>query len=49
MEQIALGTSGHHTTRLGFGCASLMGATEPPQTHCASSSPPTTPASATST
>lgn len=27
MEQIALGTSGHHTTRLGFGCANLMGAT----------------------
>jgi D-threo-aldose 1-dehydrogenase len=27
MEQIALGTSGRHTTRLGFGCSSLMGAT----------------------
>jgi D-threo-aldose 1-dehydrogenase len=27
MEQIVLGTSGRHTTRLGFGCASLMGAT----------------------
>jgi D-threo-aldose 1-dehydrogenase len=26
MEQIALGTSGRHTTRLGFGCSSLMGA-----------------------
>jgi D-threo-aldose 1-dehydrogenase len=26
MEQIALGTSGSHTTRLGFGCSSLMGA-----------------------
>jgi D-threo-aldose 1-dehydrogenase len=25
MEQIALGTSGRHTTRLGFGCSSLMG------------------------
>ncbi len=27
MEQIALGTSGRLTTRLGFGCSSLMGAT----------------------
>jgi D-threo-aldose 1-dehydrogenase len=27
MEQIALGTSGRHTTRLGFGCSSLMGST----------------------
>jgi len=27
MEQIALGTSCRHTTRLGFGCSSLMGAT----------------------
>ena len=27
MEQIALGTSGRSTTRLGFGCSSLMGAT----------------------
>ncbi len=27
MEQIALGTSGRNTTRLGFGCANLMGAT----------------------
>src|SRR5271156_5520336 len=27
MEQIALGTSGHCTTRLGFGCSNLMGAT----------------------
>ncbi|HWW97870.1 MAG TPA: aldo/keto reductase [Edaphobacter sp.] len=27
MEQIALGTTGRHTTRLGFGCANLMGAT----------------------
>jgi D-threo-aldose 1-dehydrogenase len=27
MEQIALGTSGRHTTRLGFGCGNLMGAT----------------------
>src|SRR5271155_3627061 len=27
MEQIALGTSGRHTTRLGFGCSNLMGAT----------------------
>jgi len=27
MEQVALGTSGRHTTRLGFGCSSLMGAT----------------------
>jgi len=27
MEQIALGTSGRRTTRLGFGCANLMGAT----------------------
>jgi len=26
MEQTALGTSGRHTTRLGFGCSSLMGA-----------------------
>ena len=26
MEQMALGTSGRHTTRLGFGCSSLMGA-----------------------
>src|SRR6266851_5441203 len=25
MEQIALGTSGRHTTRLGFGCGSIMG------------------------
>jgi len=27
MEQIELGTSGRHTSRLGFGCSSLMGAT----------------------
>jgi D-threo-aldose 1-dehydrogenase len=27
MDRIALGTSGRHTTRLGFGCGSLMGAT----------------------
>src|ERR1700744_1579779 len=27
MEQIALGTSGRTTTRLGFGCSNLMGAT----------------------
>jgi D-threo-aldose 1-dehydrogenase len=27
MEKIALGTSGRNTTRLGFGCSSLMGAT----------------------
>jgi D-threo-aldose 1-dehydrogenase len=27
MEQIALGTTGRQTTRLGFGCANLMGAT----------------------
>ena len=27
MEQIALGTSGRNTTRLGFGCSNLMGAT----------------------
>jgi aryl-alcohol dehydrogenase-like predicted oxidoreductase len=27
MDQIALGTSGRHTTRLGFGCSSLIGAT----------------------
>ena len=27
MEQIALGTTGRQTTRLGFGCASIMGAT----------------------
>jgi aryl-alcohol dehydrogenase-like predicted oxidoreductase len=27
MDQIALGTSGRHTTRLGFGCGNLMGAT----------------------
>lgn len=27
MEQITLGTSGRQTTRLGFGCSSLMGAT----------------------
>jgi aryl-alcohol dehydrogenase-like predicted oxidoreductase len=27
MEQITLGTSTRHTTRLGFGCSSLMGAT----------------------
>jgi aryl-alcohol dehydrogenase-like predicted oxidoreductase len=27
VQQIALGTSGRHTTRLGFGCGSLMGAT----------------------
>jgi D-threo-aldose 1-dehydrogenase len=27
MQQIALGISGRHTTRLGFGCSSLMGAT----------------------
>jgi D-threo-aldose 1-dehydrogenase len=27
MEQIELGTSGRRTTRLGFGCSSLMGAT----------------------
>jgi D-threo-aldose 1-dehydrogenase len=26
MEQTSLGTSGRHTTRLGFGCSSLMGA-----------------------
>jgi D-threo-aldose 1-dehydrogenase len=26
MEQIALGTSGRHTTRLGFGCGNIMGA-----------------------
>lgn len=26
MEQIALGNSGHQTTRLGFGCSSIMGA-----------------------
>jgi D-threo-aldose 1-dehydrogenase len=27
MDQIALGTSGRHTTRFGFGCGNLMGAT----------------------
>src|ERR1700758_4585424 len=27
MDQIALGTTGRHTTRLGFGCGNLMGAT----------------------
>src|SRR6266700_3055313 len=27
MDQIALGTSGRHTPRLGFGCGNLMGAT----------------------